>query len=242
MLRNSIATSRKIYSRSARIFVAPGHILHGKNFSTTPGKDVSDAASIVQSIDVTNIDVEMVRQVGGTFDTSKIIATSANDTAAAQAAVDAVAAVPEFSPYSPLHILMQGIDYIHITADLPWWAAIISATVAMRIVIAPIAIKSIQNSSRMAVLKPEMVKIQARFKGNTDPTIVKRQQAEIYALFDKHKVNPLRAMVMPLLQMPIFMSFFFALQVSYYLRMSAHSNRVVVYLRKCTHTCICKRM
>jgi len=111
--------------------------------------------------------------------------------------------------------VMGMIENIHVFGNIPYWEAIVVATVGLRLCILPIGIKTIQGSSRMAVMRPAMQRIQDAM--NKDPNFNDTQtklryQKEMQALFLKYKVNPLRAVLWPLFQFPIFISFFLALQ------------------------------
>jgi YidC/Oxa1 family membrane protein insertase len=111
--------------------------------------------------------------------------------------------------------VMSMIENIHVYANVPYWEAIVLATIALRICILPIGIKTVQGSSRMALMRPAMQRIQDAM--NNDPNFndmntKMRYQKEMQALFLKYKVNPLRAVLWPLFQFPIFISFFLALQ------------------------------
>jgi YidC/Oxa1 family membrane protein insertase len=79
----------------------------------------------------------------------------------------------------------------------------------------PVAIKTIQGSARMAVMRPEMQKVQdmmTKDPNKDDQRVTLRYQNEMKALFIKHKVNPLRAVLWPLFQFPVFIAFFMALK------------------------------
>jgi superfamily II DNA/RNA helicase len=67
----------------------------------------------------------------------------------------------------------------------------------------------------MQHLKPDMERVTAAMKAAesmSDPKIQLRYQMEMKEMFIKHKVNPFKALVMPFLQMPIFISVFMALR------------------------------
>lgn len=130
------------------------------------------------------------------------------------AAVAVAGAVPEIG-WSPKFMVMQLIDNMHSFAGIPYWESIIAITLALRLIMLPLAIKGVANGARMALLKPEMQKVQDAFNkdpNSTDPRVKLRFQTDMKALFEKHKVNPLRAVALPLMQIPIFVSFFMALR------------------------------
>ena len=122
--------------------------------------------------------------------------------------------VPQLG-YTPSHICMSLIENAHTMGDVPYWVAIAGLTVALRTFLLPVAIKTVQNSARMAALRPDMQVLQEAFTKNpnqNDNAVRLKFQTEMKGLFKKHKVNPFQAMMMPLIQLPLFLSFFFGLQ------------------------------
>lgn len=117
--------------------------------------------------------------------------------------------------YYPVDIAMYAIENLHMYADIPYWQAIVAFTVGIRVILLPIALKGVQNGNRMAHLKPDMEKVQNAMKaseGMSDPKMQARYQMEMKELFKKHNVNPFRALALPFMQMPIFISLFMALR------------------------------
>lgn len=118
--------------------------------------------------------------------------------------------------YWPHHLVMQGLEIMHVTTGLPYWATIIATTVALRSLMLPLAIGGMRNSANMQKIKPELDMITARL--NADPLAksdTKRQlmyRAQMNALFVKGNCNPFKAIVFPIVQIPLFMSFFFGLK------------------------------
>eukprot|EP01031_Cornospumella_fuschlensis_P043147 gene43147-52737_t len=111
--------------------------------------------------------------------------------------------------------VMDLIDSVHTMAGVPYWEAIVLTTVGLRFLLLPVVLKTTQSSARLAVMRPEMLKVQEAMTKdpNADDMRVKlKYQNEMKALFLKHKVNPLRAMLWPMFQFPIFIAFFMALR------------------------------
>ena len=93
--------------------------------------------------------------------------------------------------------------------------AIIMLTVLVRGAMFPISYKQTQNMARMQALKPEMDRINEKYK--TD--MQKRSQAT-QELYRKHKINPLGGCLPVFLQLPIFIGLYRALMVDVELRQS----------------------
>jgi YidC/Oxa1 family membrane protein insertase len=132
--------------------------------------------------------------------------------ATVQAVGDAV--IPELT-WRMSHVAMYLVDQIHLVGQIPYWEAIVCATLCIRIAILPIAVQTIKNAARMAALRPDMQKLQDVMNADpnvNDQRVKQRYIEEMKALFLHHRVNPLRAFAMPLVQLPLFISFFFGLQ------------------------------
>lgn len=111
----------------------------------------------------------------------------------------------------------QMLDFIMFAQEMTGvnYAITIGAiTFGFRTLMLPIFIKAQQNSSRMAHVKPEMDVLKAKID-RLDPKDMQKQQdyaKEMQALFRKYDVNPLKSLILPIIQMPVFMSMFFALR------------------------------
>jgi YidC/Oxa1 family membrane protein insertase len=111
--------------------------------------------------------------------------------------------------------VMDFIDSMHNFIGIPYWEAIVLTTIGLRFVLLPIALKTVQGSARMAVMRPDMQKLQDAMSKDPnagDMNVKLRYQKEMQALFLKHKVNPLRAVMWPFVQFPVFIAFFMALK------------------------------
>ncbi|HEX4590851.1 MAG TPA: YidC/Oxa1 family membrane protein insertase, partial [Gemmataceae bacterium] len=98
---------------------------------------------------------------------------------------------------------------------------IIVVTILVRLGMMPISRRQQGSMARtqeaMAKLKPEIAKLQERYKND----LVAKQQAQM-ELYRKHGVNPaagLGGCLMLILQMPIFLGLYFALQESFFFRL-----------------------
>lgn len=111
--------------------------------------------------------------------------------------------------------MMTMVDNVHMFLGVPYWEAIALTTLGIRLAMFPVALKTVQSGARMAVMRPEMQKIQDAMKAdvNGDQAEVRmRYQQEMAATFKKHKINPIHSILWPLSQFPIFIGFFIALR------------------------------
>lgn len=114
----------------------------------------------------------------------------------------------------PPELVMESLNFVHTTIGLPWWGTIIATTLALRTFMLPFAISTMQNGARMALMRPELDALTAKIKAQKDATF--EQQAEsskkMQGLFTKYNCHPVKSIMGPLVQMPVFMSMFFGLR------------------------------
>uniref|UniRef100_A0A1A9X338 Membrane insertase YidC/Oxa/ALB C-terminal domain-containing protein n=1 Tax=Glossina brevipalpis TaxID=37001 RepID=A0A1A9X338_9MUSC len=117
--------------------------------------------------------------------------------------------------WSPVGIVQNCMEFLHITWDLPWWGAIALGTVVVRTLIFPLVILAQRNAAKMTNYMPQLQTLQlkmteARQSGNA---IDSARYAQEMMLFMKEKdFNPLKNMIVPLAQAPLFISFFMGLR------------------------------
>jgi len=98
---------------------------------------------------------------------------------------------------------------------LPWWGSIVCCTVLFRMLVFPLAVKGITNNLKMQAIKPEMDRLQAIIKSNKamhDKRVMGKARHDLQMLFKRHKTNPLKGLITPAIQMPLFISFFLAIR------------------------------
>jgi YidC/Oxa1 family membrane protein insertase len=91
--------------------------------------------------------------------------------------------------------------------------AILLLTVALKLILFPLADKSYESMAKMKKIAPEVEKLKAKHKD--DPA---KQQQEMMALYGKEKINPMMGCVPMLIQIPIFYSLYKVLTVTIEMR------------------------
>jgi YidC/Oxa1 family membrane protein insertase len=104
---------------------------------------------------------------------------------------------------------MNGLRHL----GLPFWAAIISITVIIKLLFWPLTNASTKSMKRMAALQPQMKAIQEKYK--EDPAKMNRKVMEF---MKEHRVNPMGGCLPVLLQMPVFFGFFLMIRSAIELR------------------------
>lgn len=117
--------------------------------------------------------------------------------------------------WSPVGMVQQCLEYLHVSLDIPWWGAILIGTVFVRVAMFPLVIISQRNSALLNNNLPEVQLLQlkmtqARQTGNQ---LEAARYAQEMMLFMKEKgLNPLKNVIVPLAQAPLFVSFFMGLR------------------------------
>lgn len=117
--------------------------------------------------------------------------------------------------WSPVGIVQNCMEYLHITCDIPWWGAIMIGTICVRTIIFPLVIMAQRNAAKMNNNLPQMQVLQmkmteARQTGNSLESA--RYAQEMVQFMREKELNPFKNMLVPLAQAPLFISFFIGLR------------------------------
>lgn len=117
--------------------------------------------------------------------------------------------------WSPVGIVQNCMEYLHIGLDIPWWTCILIGTVVVRSMIFPLVLMSQRNSAKLHNNMPQIQVLQmklteARQTGNSFDAA--RYSQEMMTFMKEKQLNPLKNMVVPIAQAPLFISFFIGLR------------------------------
>jgi YidC/Oxa1 family membrane protein insertase len=108
--------------------------------------------------------------------------------------------------------MLQALRVLHrFTGN--YGVAIIVLTVVIKLLFYPLTRKSFESMRAMQKLQPEMAKIRERLQDKPD-----EMNREIMELYKRHKVNPLGGCLPMVLQLPVFIGLYSALQNAIELR------------------------
>ncbi len=93
-------------------------------------------------------------------------------------------------------------------SGLAWGGSIVGLVIVIRILLIPLFVKQINAQRGLQILQPEIKKLQAKYKGKTDPESRQKQQQEMMKLYKDNGTNPLASCLPILLQAPIFFTLF----------------------------------
>ncbi len=119
--------------------------------------------------------------------------------------------------YSAVTFIMVAFHTLFKTLGLPassgaaWSLSIVGLVIVIRILLIPLFVKQINAQRGLQLLQPEIKKIQAKYKGKTDPESRQKQQQEMMKLYKDNGTNPLASCLPIILQAPIFFALFHVL-------------------------------
>lgn len=111
--------------------------------------------------------------------------------------------------FSPLITLFESVlvfVHDHIVGG-SWGLAIVALTVIVRAVMVPLTLRQLKSMQKMQLLAPKLKEIQAKYKDDKQ-----RQNEEVMKFYRENGVNPFGACLPLLLQLPVFISLFYALR------------------------------
>ena len=91
---------------------------------------------------------------------------------------------------------------------LTWGLSVVGLVCVIRALITPLFIRQLHASRKMQMLQPELQKIQAKYKGKTDPDSRQAMTQETMALYKKEGTNPFSSCLPILVQSPFFFGLF----------------------------------
>ncbi|RCI03318.1 Mitochondrial inner membrane protein oxa1l, partial [Rhizopus stolonifer] len=153
-------------------------------------------------------------------DSANDIVQQAVQTTAPDTLVHSAAQIGEFKALglcntTPVGALESMFEYIHVFSDIPWWGTIALATIAVRVALLPLMIKIQRNNAKLMNINPEVTRIMDNLKNaqsQGDTLSVDKYSQEIQGLFKKNECHPMKSLGLPLVQMPVMISFFMAIR------------------------------
>jgi len=105
------------------------------------------------------------------------------------------------------HPLINALIWFnHLTGNLGW--AIISLTVALRVIMTPLVIPSLKTSKKMSELAPELAKLKEKFKDDKQGLLLAQSQ-----LYKQHGVSPTAGCLPQIVQLVVLIALFNALNL-----------------------------
>lgn len=86
--------------------------------------------------------------------------------------------------------------------------SIIIVTLLLRIVVMPITAKTAVQSENMKKARPDLEKMEEKYKNITDREQLMKKSTEQMAIYKKHDIKPLSGCIFAFIQIPLFFAFF----------------------------------
>lgn len=90
--------------------------------------------------------------------------------------------------------------------------SVIIISIIIRLIAFPITKKTALQSEMMKKAQPEITKLQKKYANKQDQESMIKQNQEMMAIYKKYNINPMGGCLFALIQLPIFVAFFEALQ------------------------------
>lgn len=197
----------------------PVESLHG---STAANHDITSIVTETASGDApydgpVTVFGSIVNRITGSSKNAATSATEAvanNPDAAAAAAAAADSSSMTFTDFL-LTPAMSVLNGVHDVTGLPWWLSIPIATIAIRTILLPVTVTTMKNSSIMAALKDDIARrreavMEAARTG--DRFLAAQRQNEMQSFMRNAGIAPMRVLIGPLVQFPVFISFFVSIR------------------------------
>lgn len=105
--------------------------------------------------------------------------------------------------------------FMGVGAGLAQVLAILVVTFLIRAIMMVLTIKQTTSNARMTEVQPELAKIQAKYpNSNTNRSEQQSMAAEMQALYKKHKIHPFMSILVMIVQFPVFICVWGAMQGS----------------------------
>ncbi|XP_050539717.1 mitochondrial inner membrane protein OXA1L-like isoform X2 [Daktulosphaira vitifoliae] len=117
--------------------------------------------------------------------------------------------------WTPVGLVQNALQFMHITFDIPWWLTIVAGTTILRLLVFPLVIASQRHSVKMNNIMPQIQSYQRQityFRLQGNPYEMTKASKDLMQLLQTHQVNPIKGMILPIIQLPIFLSMFLGLR------------------------------
>lgn len=97
--------------------------------------------------------------------------------------------------WSPIGIIQQCLEMVHVYGDLSWCASIALVTVCFRLLCLPLVIKAQANTAKLNNIKPQIEELQAKLRelmNSQDSSAHSSLSAKMRQLYKDHDCHPFK--------------------------------------------------
>ncbi|KAD3641458.1 hypothetical protein R6Q59_004102 [Mikania micrantha] len=147
------------------------------------------------------------------YDMADVLADKTMEAVSTQVPAVSEVAVAAADSWLPVAALQYAIDGIHNFTGLNWWASIVITTLVIRTLTIPIMINQLKATTKLTILRPQLEEIKQEMQDRgMSPSAVAEGQEKMKRVFKQHGVSTFTPLKGLLIQGPLFVSFFLAIQ------------------------------
>lgn len=207
-----VSQSIKLYRNPTAIYLSTRFVSTGSSSTSTPSSPATDSIWSIGANNSFNQSPKELTQHVTTF--SPVQATNA--------AVDVTNELID-DRWTITQYLCTPVENllctIHETTGLPWWATIISVTLAVRVLMIPIGVAQARAGAASQLMRPELDALNAKYKQlqasrDSGMTTAERQQQmkQMQQLMAKYNFSFGKMLLAPVIMAPTFIIFFSSLR------------------------------
>jgi len=103
----------------------------------------------------------------------------------------------------PLAYIILRIGYLFNNMGI----SVMAVGLLIRLILLPLAVKSMRQTSNMQLAQPEIQKIEKKYAGKNDSESMMAKSQETMLVYQKYKINPVSGCLVALIQIPLFFAF-----------------------------------
>lgn len=165
---------------------------------------------------VTTCDVSTI----SSFDTLSELSAGTDLLTSAVAVAEPAFSTIGLGGYWPIGLIQNALEFTHMNLGLPWWASIVCLTIVFRSLLFPLVVKGHTNAAKMNNVRGDAERLQQELREAIHTQDQPRQVAAsdgMKKLYADAGVQPAKALLVPFIQMPFFISIFFGVKRMAYL-------------------------
>lgn len=129
--------------------------------------------------------------------------------------VQTLADMGQLSGWINVRAAQTVLDWLVEATGMPWWLTIAAVTLSVRLLVLPAVLYGQKNAIRLANIQPKMqshMKDIQYAKSNGDHALLAKSVESVQKLMKENDCHPARSLIVPAVQTPLFITFFFALR------------------------------
>jgi len=117
--------------------------------------------------------------------------------------------------WTPAGIVQWTMEIINTTIHLPWFWTIVAGTAFWRLLVVPVSVSGLRNTSRLQPYQTEIQKVQAEMNDavkKNDLILRQKMALKLKGIYEKAGVSVMGGLVVPLVQIPVTLGMFFGVK------------------------------